>query len=158
MVRMQMALRSAGGVGSVEAEPAIRIALGSLLAFLLFTQEATDATKRLRSMAGASAIKSLLIARILALGLRRGGWPWAVDWSAAGALACRLLPADACVLGVAPSDDFGEPVDRRLVGVVFADVGAGEVNVGALSSAAEGDVGALAVGLPAAGEDERALA
>ena len=67
---------------------------------------------------------------------------------ARGASAWVML---AC-LGVALGHRGREALDRASVHALLAEVLAGDVDVGALARAAEGYVGTLAVGLPAAGE------
>ncbi len=62
---------------------------------------------------------------------------------------------DARLLRVALRDRLAKAFDRSGIHALLAEVLAGDVDVGPLPRARQRDVGALAVGLPAAGEHER---
>jgi hypothetical protein len=66
-------------------------------------------------------------------------------------------PGDARLLGATLAHPLAEPFDRADVHPLLPQVLARHVDLGLLASAAEGDVGALTVGLPAGGEDARGL-
>jgi hypothetical protein len=92
----------------------------------------------------------LLVGCVLLGGLLSGRGSWFEGLVAFGDLLCdcRFLCS-----GVLYS--FGEAFDCAGVEVLLAEVLAGEVDLCLLACAADGDVGVLAVGLPAAGEDAR---
>jgi hypothetical protein len=63
---------------------------------------------------------------------------------------------DTRLLRAAAAHPLAEPFDRADVHPLLAKVLPRHIDLGLLAGAAEGDVGVLPIGLPAAGEDARA--